>query len=137
MGRSLKPFSPIVGETYEFFDNSKNFRFYSEHVCHKPQINAYIGETPEFAYYGDTLNATSFKFFKGSIELIFKNKTHIHFKKTGDRCVFNPPNIYMKGLLNPSLYNGYSGPTLIQNTTDTSYRCELKFIEKKDGHQTL
>ena len=130
LGRSLKPFNPIVGETYEYFDNSKNFRFYSEQVCHKPQISAYIGETPEFAYYGDTLNSTSFKFFKGSIELIFKNKTHIHCKKTGDHYIFNPPNVYMKGLLNPPLYNDYSGTTIIQNTTDTSYRCELKFIEE-------
>ena len=130
LGRSLKPFNPILGETYEYFDNSKNFRFYSEQVCHKPQISAYIGETPEFAYYGDTLNSTSFKFFKGSIELIFKNKTHIHCKKTGDHYIFNPPNVYMKGLLNPPLYNDYSGTTIIQNTTDTSYRCELKFIEE-------
>ena len=130
LSRSLKPFSPIIGETYEFFDNSKNFRFYSEHVCHKPQINAFIGETPEFAYYDDTLNATSFKIFKGSVELLFKNKTHIHCKKTGDHYIFNPPNVYLKGLLNPPLYNDYGGTTIIQNTTDSSYRCELKFIEE-------
>ena len=130
LSRSLKPFSPIIGETYEFFDNSKNFRFYSEHVCHKPQINAFIGETPEFAYYGDALNATSFKIFKGSVELLFKNKTHIHCKKTGDHYIFNPPNVYLKGLLNPPLYNDYGGTTIIQNTTDSSYRCELKFIEE-------
>ena len=130
IGRSLKPFSPIIGETYEYFDNSKNFRFYSEHVCHKPQINAYIAETPEFAYYGDTLNSTSFKIFKGSVELIFKNKVHIHCKKTGDHYIFNPPNVYVKGLMKPPLYNDYSGTTIIQNTTDTSYRCELKFIEE-------
>ena len=130
LGRSLKPFSPIIGETYEYFDNSKNFRFYSEHVCHKPQINAYIAETPEFAYYGDTLNTTSFKFFKGSIELIFKNKAHIHFKKTGDHYILNPPSVYVKGLMKPPLYNDYTGTTIIQNTKDASYRCELKFIEE-------
>ena len=130
LSRSLKPFSPIIGETYEFFDNSKNFRFYSEHVCHKPQINAFIGETPEFAYYGDTLNSTSFKIFKGSVELLFKNKTHVHCKKTGDHYIFNPPNIYLKGLLNPPLYCDYGGTTIIQNTTDFSYRVELKFIEE-------
>ena len=130
IGRSLKPFSPIIGETYEYFDNSKNFRFYSEHVCHNPQINAYIAETPEFAYYGDTLNSTSFKFFKGAVELLFKNKTHIHCKKTGDHYIFNPPTIYVKGLMNPPLYNDYADTTIIQNTTDTSYRCELKFIEE-------
>ena len=130
LGRSLKPFSPIIGETYEYFDNSKNFRFFSEHVCHKPQINAYIAETPEFAYYGDTLNSTSFKIFKGCLELVFTNKAHIHCKKTGDHYIFNPPNVYMKGLMKPPLYNDYSGTTIIQNTTDTSYRCEIKFIEE-------
>ena len=130
LGRSLKPFNPIIGETFEFFDNKKMFRFYSEHVKHNPQVNAYIAETPEFAYYGDTLNATSFKFFKGSIELIFKNKTHVHCKKTGDHYIFNPPIVYIKGLMKPPLYNDYSGTTVIQNITDTSYRCEIKFIEE-------
>ena len=130
LGRSLKPFNPIIGETYEYFDNEKNFRFYSEQVSHKPQVNAYIAETPEFAYYGDTLNTTSFKFFKGSIELIFKNKAHIHFKKTGDHYILNPPSVYVKGLMKPPLYNDYTGTTIIQNTKDASYRCELKFIEE-------
>ena len=130
LGRSLKPFSPIIGETYEYFDNSKNFRFYSEHVCHEPQTNAYIAETPEFAYYGDTLNSTSFKFFKGAVELLFKNKTHVHCKKTGDHYIFNPPTVYVKGLMKPPLYNDYAGTTVIQNTNNTSYRCELKFIEE-------
>ena len=130
LGRNLKPFNPIIGETYEYFDNEKNFRFYSEQVSHKPQVNAYIAETPEFAYYGDTLNTTSFKFFKGSIELIFKNKVHIHFKKTGDHYILNPPSVYVKGLMKPPLYNDYTGNTIIQNTKDASYRCELKFIEE-------
>ena len=130
LGRSLKPFNPIIGETYEYFDNEKKFRFYSEQVSHNPQINAYIAETPEFAYYGDTLNTTSFKFLKGAIELLFKNKIHVHCKKTGDHYILNPPTIYAKGIMNPPLYNDYSGTTIIQNTTDTSYRCELKFIEE-------
>ena len=130
LGRSLKPFNPIIGETYEYFDNEKKFRFYSEQVSHKPQVNAYIAETPEFAYYGDTLNTTSFKFFKGSIELSFKNKAHIHLKKTGDHYILNPPAVYVKGLMKPPLYNDYAGNTIIQNTKDPSYRCELKFIEE-------
>ena len=130
LGRSLKPFSPIIGETYEYFDNSKNFRFYSEHVQHTPHVNAYIGETPEFAYYGDTMNATSFKFFKGSVELLFKNKIHVHCKGTGDHYIFNFPSVYVKGLMKPPMYNDYSGTTIIQNTNNASYRCEIKFIEE-------
>ena len=130
LGRSLKPFSPIIGETYEYFDNSRNFRFYSEHVQHTPHVNAYIGETPEFAYYGDTMNSTSFKFFKGSVELLFKNKTHVHCKGTGDHYIFNFPSVYVKGLMKPPMYNDYSGTTIIQNTGNAGYRCELKFIEE-------
>ena len=130
LGRSLKPFNPIIGETYEFFDNEKKLRFYSEQVSHKPQVTAYIAETPEFAYYGDTLNSTSFKIFKGSIELIFKNKAHIHLKKTGDHYILNPPSVYIKGLMKPPLYNDYGGTTIIQNTKEVSYRCELKFNEE-------
>ena len=130
LGRSLKPFNPIIGETYEFFDNERKFRYYSEQVSHKPQVTAYIAETPEFAYYGDTLNSTSFKIFKGSIELIFKNKAHIYLKKTGDHYILNPPTVYVKGLMKPPLYNDYGGTTIIQNTKDISYRCELKFIEE-------
>ena len=130
LGRSLKPFSPIIGETYEYFDNSKNFRFYSEHVQHTPHVNAYIGETPEFAYYGDTMNSTSFKFFKGSVELLFKNKIHVHCKGTGDHYIFNFPSVYVKGLMKPPMYNDYSGTTIIQNTNNASYRCEIKFIEE-------
>ena len=130
LGRSLKPFNPIIGETYEFFDNEKKLRFYSEQVSHKPQVTAYIAETPEFAYCGDTLNSTSFKIFKGSIELIFKNKAHIHLKKTGDHYILNPPSVYIKGLMKPPLYNDYGGTTIIQNTKEVSYRCELKFIEE-------
>ena len=72
IGRSLKPFHPIIGETYEYFDNEKKFRFYSEQVSHNPKVNAYIAETPEFAYYGDTLNTTSFKFFKGLLNYYLK-----------------------------------------------------------------
>ena len=130
LGRSLKPFSPIIGETYEYFDNSKNFRFYSEHVQHTPHVNAYIGETPEFAFYGDTMNSTSFKFFKGSVELLFKNKTHVHCKGTGDHYIYNFPSVYVKGLMKPPMYNDYSGTTIIQNTNHASYRCEIKFIEE-------
>ena len=130
LGRSLKPFSPIIGETYEYFDNSKNFRFYSEHVQHTPHVNAYIGETPEFAFYGDTMNSTSFKIFKGCVELIFKNKTHVHCKGTGDHYIYNFPSVYVKGLMKPPMYNDYSGTTVIQNTNDAKYRCEIKFIEE-------
>ena len=130
LGRCLKPFTPIIGETYEYVNNKKKFRFYSEQVAHNPLINAYIGETPDFAYYGDTSNSTSFKFFKGGLELLLKNKVNVFLKRTKDHYTFNSPALCVKGLVKPPLYNDYYGTTIIQNKNEPCYKCELKFIEE-------
>ena len=130
IGRTLKPFNPIIGETYEYFNNNLYLRYYSEQVSHKPPITAYVGETPEFTLYGDTLGDTSFKFFKGGMELSFKNKIHILFKKSGEHYTYIPPKAMAKGLMKPPLYVDYYGDVLIQNINNPSYKCELKFIEE-------
>ena len=137
IGRSLKPFNSIIGETYEYFNNNLNFRYYSEQVSHKPPINAYVGETPDFILYGDTLGDTSFKIFKGGMELSFTNKIHILFKKTGDHYTYIPPNAIAKGLMKPPMYIDYYGDVLIENITNPAYKCELKFIEESWAPDSL
>ena len=129
-GRTLKPFNPIIGESFEYFINDSNFRYYAEQVSHKPPITAYIGENPNFVLYGDTLGNTSFKFFKGCMELSFKNKVHIKLKKFGDHYTYIPPSALAKGIINPPLYVDYSGDILIENLSNKKYKCELKFIEE-------
>ena len=130
IGRFLKPFSPILGETFEYFDNSKKFRYYSENVKHHPQITAFIGETPDFAYYGDTSNDTSFKILKGSLDLTFKNKINIIFKNSNNHYVYNRPVVSVKGLLKPPMYSDYLGTTIIQDVNDKNVKCELVFVEQ-------
>ena len=137
IGRSLKPFNPIIGETYEYYNNNLNFRYYSEQVSHKPPVNAYVGETPDFILYGDTLGDTSFKIFKGGMELSFNNKIHILFKKSGDHYTYIPPNAIAKGLMKPPLYVDYYGDVLIQNINNPAYKCELKFIEESWAPNSL
>ena len=129
IGRFLKPFSPILGETYEYFENHNKFRYYSEQVKHKPLITAFVGEAPEFAIYGDTLSENSFKFLKG-IELSFKNPINIYLKTCGSHYVYNRPTICVKGLMKPPMYNDYSGTTIIQDVDDENVKCELTFIEQ-------
>ena len=130
IGRTLKPFNPIIGETYEYYNNNLNFRYYSEQVSHKPPVNAFVGETSNFILYGDTLGDTSFKLFKGGMELSFSNKIHILLKKYGDHYTYIPPNAIAKGLMKPPLYVDYYGDVLIENEKNPAYKCELKFIEE-------
>ena len=130
IGRFLKPFNPIIGETFEFCYNCQKFRYYAEQVKHHPPITAFIGETPDFVYYGDTANDTSFKFLKGAMELTFKNKIHVYLKNSGNHYVFNRPVVSIKGLMKPPMYNDYSGCTIIQDVNDKNLKCELNFIEQ-------
>ena len=130
LNRNLKPFNPIIGETYEFFDNEKKFRYYSEQVSHNPQITAFIGETPDFALYGDTKNSTSFKILKGAMELSFKNKIHLHIKSTNDHFIYNRPNVLIKGFLKPPMHSDYCGTVTIENELFPYNRAEIKFIEE-------
>ena len=137
LNRNLKPFNSIIGETYEYFDNENSFRYYSEQVSHKPQITAFIGETPDFALYGDTNNSTSFKILKGAMELSFKNKIHLYIKTTKDHFVYNRPNILIKGFLKPPLHNDYSGTSIIENELFPEHKAEIKFVEESWTNSTL
>lgn len=133
VGRNLKPFSPIIGETYEYYDNKKNFRYFAEQISHSPQISAFCGETPEFLCYGDTKNDTSFKFFKGAIEIEPKNKVHVIFKKNKEHYIYKTPSILIKGIVKNKMYTDYYGSTVIENVDDNSYKCEIKFFEENSN----
>ena len=128
--RNLKPFTPIIGETFEYINNKKNFRYYSEQICHKPNILGFIGETPDFGCYGDTKCDTNFKFMKGAFELDFKNKINIYFKKQNLHYIYNRPIILIKGIMKNKIYNDYIGTTIIKNVEDSNYKCEIEFHEE-------
>ena len=130
IGRFLKPFSPILGETYEYYINSKKFRYHAENVRHNPPITAFCGETPDFSLYGDTYNDYSFKILKGSLDLELKNKIHIIFKKNNIHYTYNAPIISVKGLLKPPMYNDYLGTTYIEDINDKNIKLELNFVEQ-------
>ena len=137
INRFLKPFSPILGETFEYFINTKKFRYYAENVKHKPQITAFVGETPDWSYYGDTFNDTSFKFLKGSLDLTFKNKINIVFKNSKNHYVYNMPIVSIKGLLKPPMFNDYLGTTIIEDVNDSNFKAEINFIEQSWSQPTL
>ena len=137
INRFLKPFSPILGETFEYFMNTKKFRYYAENVRHKPQITAFCGETPDFSYYGDSHNESSFKFLKGSLDLTFKNKINIIFKNSNTHYTYNLPVVSVKGLMKPPMYNDYLGTTVIENINEPNYKTEITFVEQSWSQPVL
>lgn len=131
LGRFLKPFNPILGETFEYFDNEKKYRFFSEQVSHNPPISAYVCESNEFVYFGDTRFKTSFKIMKGGMELSFTNKTHILFKTTDDSYVFTRPKAFASGFMNGKPKYDFEGKMEIVNVKNKKIRAEVSFHEDK------
>lgn len=130
IGRTLKPFSPIIGETYEYYDNKKCFRYIAEQVKHNPQVTAFIAGTPDFSYYGDTDNTNSFKFLKGAFEISFKNKITVLLKKSKNCYTYNRPLAALKGMMKPPLHNDYYGTVTIQHTEFSDIKCVLNFLDE-------
>ena len=132
INRYLKPFNPILGETFEFFDNERQFRYFSEQVSHNPVITAYMCESKDFVYFGDTRMKSSFKVFKGALEILFTNKTHILFKNTQDKFVFNKPKVYLSGIINGIPKYDYEGEIVIEYVNNNKIKGVVNFYEGKN-----
>ena len=131
INRYLKPFNPILGETFEYYNNEKKYRFFSEQVSHNPPISAYFGESNNFCYFGDTRFKNSFKIFKGAMEIKFTNKTHVIFKNTQDKYVFNKPIVYLIELMSGTPKYDYDGKIVIEDVNNKDIKGEINFIEGK------
>ena len=137
INRYLKPFNPILGETFEYYNNDKRYRYFSEQVSHNPAISAYVGESKNFCYYGDTRFKNSYKFFKGAMEIKFTNKTHVIFKKTNDKFVFNKPIVYLVDLMSGTPKYDYDGVIYIEDVNNKDIKGEVKFIEGKKNDNDI
>lgn len=61
IGRIAKPFNPMLGETFEFVDTKKSFRYYCEQVSHHPPISAGVAQAASWEFFGSIDAKSSFK----------------------------------------------------------------------------
>ena len=126
--RILKPFNPILGETFEYFDKNLNFRYFSEQVQHKPKdISAYFCETKNLLIFGDTKFESSFKMLKGAFEIELLTKIHLLFKNEIE-FIYNQPKFLLKGIFLGKISANYYGEIYIYNNKDDVV-CKIDFNE--------
>ncbi|KAH9810195.1 Oxysterol-binding protein-domain-containing protein [Melampsora americana] len=54
VGRLAKPFNPLLGETFEYVDPDKQYRYVSEQVSHHPPTSACYCDSIRWKYFGET-----------------------------------------------------------------------------------
>lgn len=133
INRNLKPFEPLLGETFEYFDPDNHYRYFAEKVCKEPKISAFIGESDSWVFYGDNRNKSKLKLLKG-LQLQFLSKYHLLFKKTNYDYTISKPVFLISGVVGGIRIN-YSGVSVIENAHDKNLRLEIEFLEKKKGKE--
>lgn len=78
IGRVAKPFNPLLGETYEYCREDKQFRYISEQVSHHPPISACYCESPNYNFYAEV--DVKSKFWGKSFEVMPKGTSHVDLK---------------------------------------------------------
>lgn len=76
----------LIGETFEFHNEKKNYYFFSEQVSHHPPISAGYCFNDNFESWANTMVKTTFK--GQSIEVTPQGGVHIKLKKNKDHFIF-------------------------------------------------
>ncbi|KAF9585253.1 hypothetical protein BGW38_003214 [Lunasporangiospora selenospora] len=78
IGRVAKPFNPLLGETYEYCREDKQFRYISEQVSHHPPISACYCDSPSYNFYAEV--DVKSKFWGKSFEVMPKGTSRVELK---------------------------------------------------------
>ena len=131
--RFLFPFNSLLGETFEYFDNNNNLRFFAEQVT--LEISAFFAEGKNVEIFGDNRNEKNFKILKRGIEIIFKSKIQINIKNdNNNQFIFNWPNKLIKGLIIGDIEIEYTNDIVIQCLNNEEFKCVIKFQENKENN---
>lgn len=128
----MKPFNPILGETYELV--TKDFKFFAEQVSHHPPITASHVYGKGYEYWSHTEMKS--KFHGTSMEFVPLGKGHtiIYNEKTntGEHYVSDRPHTVVNNLIFGTMYLEITGETET-NCSQTGVKVKLTHHAKGWG----
>lgn len=124
-GRSLKPFNPLLGETFEYVTDK--FRYISEQVCHHPPISACHAESDNYELFFHTNVKNTF--WGKSIEMKPLGSMHVILKKYNEHYIINRPTTSAQNIIFGTFYVDCSGESVTLNHK-TSEKCVFNYRAK-------
>ncbi|KTW28135.1 hypothetical protein T552_01994 [Pneumocystis carinii B80] len=134
-----KPFSPLLGETFELVREDKGFRFLAEKVSHRPVIIACHAESSSWTFSHSPKPKQ--RFWGKSAELITDGSVLIKLV-TGDVYIYRKPAVFLRNVAFGEKYVEPSGHMTILNISTGekavisfkpgklfSGRCEELFVQ--------
>jgi hypothetical protein len=110
--RTSKPFNPMLGETFEFVDDRRGIKFFSEQVSHHPPITACFVEDEHFEMTAYFRVAT--RFTGNAVEVEPASTTVITLKSTGAQYTYGGIKSVLNNLLVGSMWIDMYGDINVQ-----------------------
>lgn len=134
--RLLKPFNPLLGETFEL--EKDGFRVISEQVSHHPPVSAIHCDHPEFSFYAHSTVKTS---FKGTyLRVKPHGKFHLELHRPKEHYTWDKPYTNVNNIILGQVNVDHHGTIKITNH-DTGHSANITFKKKgwfsKDCHQII
>lgn len=126
-----KPFTPILGETYEYVRPDRGYRFISEKVRHRPLILACHAQSERNWSLWQYQRAKNKNWGK-SIEFTPVGTTHVFFADTGDHFVWSKVVTTLRNIIMGTKYVEHCGEMPMQNLR-TGDRGTIVFKPSSNG----
>ncbi|KAH3763216.1 oxysterol binding family protein [Pelomyxa schiedti] len=123
--RYAKPFNPLLGETYEYIDQKRNFRLVSEQTSHHPPVSASYTEGAEGWVAWQQIHPTT-KFLGNSIDVNVNGRSHVVITATGDHFTYTGPFSRLHNLILGRMWLDHWGDFDVVNLR-TGDKCTIKF----------
>jgi len=111
--RTLKPFNPVLGETYEYVPSSKAYKSFCEQVSHHPPIGIAHSTCDDWTLSQESHIAT--KFWGTSVDVQSIGDNHLTLPKRNDHYTWKAPNACIHNILFGKIYVDYQGTIPIQS----------------------
>lgn len=132
--RAAKYFNPLLGETFEYVDNTLGYRFFSEQVSHHPAISACFAEGKDWTFYANSNALTKF-IITGALDIVNLGKSYINFPNFNETVAYTKPMIIAKNLIfGPITLDIYGKFTV---TNDSGDIAEIELIPMSSEKQGL
>jgi len=122
--RFKKPFNPLLGETFEYVDETRGIKLFAEQISHHPPISASHTEHKYYSLWQQAHITT--KFLGNSFELYTNGMAYLYLKQTGELFKFSPPVNKVHNIILGSMWIEYYGPSVVENLT-TGDKCVLEY----------
>lgn len=120
-----KPFTPLLGETFELVREDFGMRLLSEKICHRPAIYAIHAESKDWIFtFSPSPNQ---KIWGKNAEIVTKGTARLTDKSTGEVFSWQHPTTLLKNMIAGEKYSEPSSSMTVRS--DSGYKAVVDFAK--------